>query len=277
MLGPLEIRTDEGWIEVSASKWRTVLAVLLLNAGQAVSTDLLVSEAWEGSPPARASNAVSICVHRLRRLMGDHEGRILVTRAPGYQLILGEDDLDARKFTRLAAAGRAALASGDGPQAADLLTEALSLWRGKALADVPHSPLVSAEASRLEESRVEALELRIQADLACGRQAQVVLEARRLLADHPLREGLWALLMRALYAAGRQAEALDVYAKAREVIADQLGVDPSAELQNLYQRMLAADAGSAPLGGGSQSPDSPFAVSPPDRDRKSTRLNSSHP
>jgi DNA-binding SARP family transcriptional activator len=264
MLGPLEIRTDEGWIEVSASKWRTVLAVLLLNAGQAVSTDLLVSEAWEGSPPARASNAVSICVHRLRRLMGDHEGRILVTRAPGYQLILGEDDLDARKFTRLAAAGRAALASGDGPQAADLLTEALSLWRGKALADVPHSPLVSAEASRLEESRVEALELRIQADLACGRQAQVVLEARRLLADHPLREGLWALLMRALYAAGRQAEALDVYAKAREVIADQLGVDPSAELQNLYQRMLAADAGSAPLGGGSQSPDSPFAVSPPD-------------
>ena len=122
------------------------------------------------------------------------------------------------------------------------------LWRGtRALADVPSSsPLVSAEASRLEECRVEALELLIQADLGCGRHAQVVPELHRLLTDYPLREELWGLLMQALYTSGRQAEALEAYAQARQLIADELGVDPGAELRLLHEHILRADAGTGP-------------------------------
>jgi DNA-binding SARP family transcriptional activator/Tfp pilus assembly protein PilF len=263
MLGPLEVRTGQEWIGVSAPKWRTVLAVLLLNHGEVVSTDRLIAEVWGERPPSKATNLVSIHVHRLRRLIDDAQGRILVTRAPGYQIRLAPGDLDAERFSSLAVAGRSALSGGDGQRAADLLTEALGLWRGQALADVPPSALVSAEADRLEESRIEALELRIQADLACGRQAQVVAEVRRLLADNPIREGLWALLIRALYSSGRQAEALEVYARARQVIADELGVDPSAELQRLYQQILAAEAGQQPPDARTQpGADSPFADSP---------------
>lgn len=261
MLGPLEVQTERGWREVSAPKWRTVLAVLLLNVGQPVSTDRLIEEVWPDKPPVKANNLVSVYVHRLRKLIGDTEGRMLVTRAPGYQIRLAAGDLDAERFATLAAAGRRALSGEDPQRAADLLTEALSLWRGPALADVSPSALISAEASRLEESHIEAIELRIQADLLCGRQAQVVGEVRRLLADHQLREGLWALLMRALYRSGRQAEALEVYGQAREAIADELGVDPSAELQRLYQRMLDADSGQGPRTAPQEAAlDSPFAA-----------------
>ena len=139
------------------------------------------------------------------------------------------------------------------------------MWQGsRALADVPASPLVSAEAGGLEEARIEALELRIQAELACGRQAQVVAELRRLLVNHPIREGMWALLMRALYSSGRQAEALGAYAQAREVIADELGVEPSAELRQLHQQMLRADAGSGRPGSATKTTaaDSPFVAWP---------------
>lgn len=244
MLGPLEVRTGRGWSEVSAPKWRTVLAVLLLNAGQVVSTDRLIEELWGDAPPARPANQVSIYVHRLRKLIGDADSRRLVTRAPGYQILLDPEDLDAQRFAALAAAGRTALSNGDSRQAAELLTEALALWRGSALADVPQSEVVRAEVGRLEESRLEAQVMRIEADVACGRHAQVVGELQRLVGDHPIREELWALLIGALRGAARQAEALEAYAQARQAISDELGVDPGAELQHLYQEMLAADAGS---------------------------------
>ena len=204
ILGPVEVRVDGGWNSISATKWRTVLAVLLLRAGEVVSTDQLISEVWPEDAPATAVNLISVYVLRLRRLIGDPDGQILVTRSRGYQLLAGADDIDAQRFTRLAAEGRAALSAGDGPQAARLLGEALGLWHGsRALADVPDSEDVSAAASGLGEARIAALELRINADLGCGRHAQVVPELRRLLAEHPLREGLWALLMRALYGSGR--------------------------------------------------------------------------
>ena len=195
--------------------------------------------------PRRGPDLVSLYVYRLRRLIGDAGGRVLVTRAPGYQIMLSPGDLDAESFARLVAAGRAALAGDDPARAADLLGAALDLWRGPALADVPATSLVAAEADRLEESRVQALELRLEADLGCGRHDEATPELRRLLADHPLREGLWGLLMRALSGAGRQAEALEAYARAREVIADELGVDPGPDLQQLYQDILNADAASS--------------------------------
>jgi len=265
VLGPLEVQVDGNWSGINAPKWRTVLAVLLLQPGQIVSTDQLIGEVWPADTPARATNLVSVYVLRLRRLIGDAEGRVLVTRAPGYQLRVPAEDIDAHRFTRLVAAGRKELAAGAAQPAAGLLAEALSLWRGsRALADVPPSAVVSAEASRLEEARIEALGLRISADLGCGRSAEVVGEIRRLLADHPLREGLWALLMRALFSSGQQAQALAAYARARTVIADELGVDPSAELRHLYEQMLQADAGTAAPGSITKiSPDSPFATSPP--------------
>ena len=215
ILGPLEVRAGEGWTKIGAAKQRSVLATLLLRPGEPVSTDVLIDEVWPEKPPAKAANLLSVYVHHLRKRIGDAGGRVLVTRAPGYQLVLGPGELDADQFAGLVTEGRQALASGAPDRAVDLLTEALELWRGPALADVPATALVAAEADRLGQSRLEALELRAEASLACGRFAQVLPEVRRLLADHPLQEKLWALQMRALYGAGRQAEALEVYEQAR--------------------------------------------------------------
>jgi len=238
ILGPLEVRADEGWTTIGAAKQRSVLATLLLRPGEPVSTDVLIDEVWPEKPPAKAANLVSVYMHHLRRRIGDADGRVLVTRAPGYQLVLGPGDLDADRFAGLVIEGRQALAAGAPDRAVDLLSEALEMWRGPALADVPATSLVAAEADRLGQSRLEAQVLRAEASLACGRFAQVLPEVRRLLADHPLQEKLWALQMRALYGAGRQAEALEVYEQARTKIADELGVDPGAELRQLYHQLL---------------------------------------
>jgi len=242
VLGPIEVWAGQSWSGISAPKWRSLLATLLLNPGQAVSMDRLIAELWGDEPPDRAANLVSIYVLRLRRLLDDPEGRVLTTRAPGYQLLLEPGEVDAGRFEALVGQGRQVLNAGNFRRAAAVLAEALALWRGPALADVPPSELVTAEAARLEETRLTALELRIEADIGCGQHAQLVAELRRLVSDHPLREGLWSLLIRALDAAGRRAEALEAYGQAREVIADELGVDPGPELQRLYQVMLTADA-----------------------------------
>jgi DNA-binding SARP family transcriptional activator/Tfp pilus assembly protein PilF len=242
ILGPIEVRAGQSWIGISAPKWRSLLAALLLNPGQAVSTDRLISELWSDQPPDKPANLVSIYVHRLRRLLDDAEGRVLTTRSPGYQLLLEPGDLDAGRFEALVGQGRQALNAGNFRRAAEVLAESLALWRGPPLADVPSSELIMAEGSRLEESRLTALELRVEADLGCGLNAQLVPELRRLASDHPLREGLWGLLIRSLDSAGRRAEALTAYGQARKVIADELGVDPGPELQRVYQVMLTADA-----------------------------------
>jgi len=254
ILGPLEVRaaqnssedwregSGEDWSGFSAPKLRALLAALLLSPGQAVSTDGLVDELWGDNPPAKAASQVAVYVHRLRAAIGDPDGRLLITRAPGYRLLLGSGDLDAARFAGFVTEGREALAAGEPDRAAALLAEALGLYRGKPLADVPPSELVTAETERLEESRVEAVGLRSEAEIECGRADGVVAGLRRLTADHPLREELWALLMRALYAVGRQAEALETYERARGVIADQLGVDPGPRLRQLHQEILDADA-----------------------------------
>src|SRR5690242_13169604 len=247
LLGPVEVRAGEDWRGIGAPKWRSVLAALLINPGQIVSVDTLISEVWRDHPPARAANLISIYVLRLRRLMDDPDGQLLVTRAPGYQLRVAGDDTDALLFEAMVRDGRRAFAAGDLAGAASRLTEALALWHGRPLADVPPTPLVEAEAERLAELRLDADELRITAELALGRHDQAVAELRRLLADHPLREGLWLLLMRALDGAGRHAEALEVYARARDAISEQLGVDPGAELRQLYAELLAKDT-AAPAG-----------------------------
>lgn len=241
ILGPLEVQTADGWVPIGAAKWRAVLARLLLSGGQIVSTDTLIHELWGDNPPARAPNLVSIYVLRLRRFIGDHDGRVLKTRSPGYQLVLGRDDLDTQRFGILMSDGREALTVGDPRRAAGVLADSLALWRGKALADIPLSTFIEAEAGRLDELRFAALELRIEADIACGRHRDVIPELRRLLADQQLREELWLLLMRALDGAGRRAEALGVYDQARQVISDELGVDPGRTMQQLFRELLTAD------------------------------------
>ena len=245
ILGPLEVLSPDGWTAISAPKWRSLLACLLIRPSQLVPTDLLIDELWGDNPPNTANNLVSIYVHRLRKVIGDVEGRVLVYRAPGYLLRLAPGDLDLQQFESQVSEGRNALALGDLKSAAMLLSDALALWRGPLLADVPPSPLLSTQADRAAELWLAATELRIEADLACDRAAQVVAELRGLVAEHPIRERLWLLLMRALEDAGRRAEALAVYAQAQEVIAAELGVDPGAELQRFHRELLAADASSA--------------------------------
>ena len=246
LLGPLEIRAGEDWRGIGAPKWRSVLAPLLINAGQIVPADTLISAVWGEAPPAKAANLVSIYVLRLRRLMDEADSDLLGTRSPGYQLRVSSPDTDALLFEAMVRDGRRAFADGNAQAAASGLTEALGLWYGRPLADVRATPLIEAEAERLAELRLEATELRLAAELACGGAAQAVAEIRRLLADHPLREGLWLLLMRALDGAGRHAEALEVYGQARSVIAAQLGVDPGAELRRLHAELLANDHAGLP-------------------------------
>jgi DNA-binding SARP family transcriptional activator len=254
ILGHLEVQSPDGWTAVSAPKWRSLLACLLVRPGQLVSTESLIFELWGDNPPSTANNMVSIYVHRLRKeVIGDNDGQTLVHRAPGYLLRVAPGDLDSQVFESLIAKGRSALAGGEPDRAAELLAEALGLWRGPLLADVPPSPLLAAHADRAAERWLDATELRVEADLACGRAAQVVAELRGLVAEHPLRERLWALLLRALEEAGRRAEAFEAYAQARQVISDELGVEPGSELQRLYSELLAADASAAAVSRSSSS------------------------
>ncbi|MBV9444459.1 MAG: tetratricopeptide repeat protein [Streptosporangiaceae bacterium] len=245
LLGPLEVRVGEQWEAIGAPKWRSLLAALLINAGQIVSTETLIDEVWGDDEPAKAANLVSIYVLRLRRLIGDTNSSILITRSPGYLLRVPPEAIDSQLFEKMVREGRRALSNGEAQRAAEQLAEAVALWRGSPLADVPHSQMVEAEADRLTELKLDADELRITAELACGGHAQVVPELRRLLANNQLREGLWLLLMKALDGSGRHAEALDAYGQARKVISNELGVDPGPELRRLYADLLSADSSSA--------------------------------
>ncbi|MFC9620735.1 BTAD domain-containing putative transcriptional regulator [Streptomyces sp. NPDC056930] len=242
ILGPLEVFDGTDWRGISATKPRTLLATLLVQRDVPVPTDRLGAELWGEREPKAAANLIQQYVMRLRRELGDRQGRLLVTRPPGYQMVLADEgDVDAAAFTRLGESGRAALAAGDAERAADLLAEALALWRGPVLADVPTGPLVEAEAARLAEQRLDVLQSRVEADLACGRHAALVPELRQSVREHPLREGLWGQLMLALYRSGRQAEALDAYREVHRLLAGELSIEPSAPLGDLQLRMLRGD------------------------------------
>jgi DNA-binding SARP family transcriptional activator/tetratricopeptide (TPR) repeat protein len=246
VLGPVEVWSGGAWAGVSAPKVRALLALLALRPGRVVSAGELADELWDGDPPEAARKLVSGYVLRARRLIGDPDGQVLVTRAPGYLLAVERAEADASRFEQLVAAGREALDGGDALRAADLLAGALALWRGPALSDVAPGPLIADAASRLEEQRLDAAELRIEADLGSGRAAELVAELRELTAGYPLRERFWHQLMRVLEGSGRPAEALEVYGRARAVLAAELGADPGPDLQELHRELLVGDP--APLG-----------------------------
>ncbi len=245
ILGPLEVWTDGKWQPITAEKWRSLLACLLLRANQIVSTEILVDELWGDGQPARAKNLISIYVLRLRRLLGDNDGQLLAYRSPGYVLNLADGDTDLGRFDSLVGDGRQALDDGDPVRAAALLSAGLGLWRGSFLANVPPTTLIYSYSERATEHRLAATELWAQAAVACDRHDEVVTELRGLVGQHPLREGAWLHLMRALDGAGRRAEALETYGRARAAISDQLGVDPGADLRRFYAQLLAADAAQA--------------------------------
>jgi DNA-binding SARP family transcriptional activator/tetratricopeptide (TPR) repeat protein len=224
ILGPLEVWAEGDRKLDLAGKQRALLAILLLHANKAVSTDRLIDELWDGEPPETADKALHVYVSRLRKLLGRER---VQTAAPGYLLRVEPGELDLARFEQLQRDGR--------------LHEALALWRGSPLADVAHERFAQGEIARLEELRLACLEERIEQDLDAGRHTEVIGELEALVAEHPLRERLRAQLMLALYRARRQAEALTAYQAARRALVDELGLEPSPELQELERRILRQD------------------------------------
>ena len=239
LLGPLEVRRGETVVPLPRGKPRAVLAVLLLHPNEPVGADRLALALWGEEAPAAAARTVQVYVSRLRRALSDAEA--LTTTPAGYVLRVRPGELDAERFERLAAEGREAFAAGRPDDAGALLREALGLWRGPALGELAFEAFAQADAARLEEQRLAALEARIEADLAAGRHAELVGDLQRLVDEHPLRERLHGQLMLALYRSGRQADALAAYRRAREVLVAELGIEPGTELRALERAVLAQD------------------------------------
>jgi DNA-binding SARP family transcriptional activator/pimeloyl-ACP methyl ester carboxylesterase len=261
LLGPVELgRRDGSSSTVGSGLERTLLATLAVNAGLVVSTDLLVDALWESRPPATARHALQVHVSSLRRRLGVWPSP-LEARPSGYLLKLDPGQLDSERFESLAATGRAELASNQAVRAADVLETALAVWRGPALSDVSHSPAVETEAARLEEARRATEEDRLDAELAAGRCDRAAVLAEVLAGAEPLRERRWGQLMLALYRCGRQAEALHRFTLVRDLLRDELGVDPGRALQDLHRRVLAHDP-ELDLAGSAASPGRADADSP---------------
>jgi DNA-binding SARP family transcriptional activator len=233
VLGPLEVIDDGEPVPLGGAKQRALLAVLLLHANTVVSRDRLIDELWGTSPPETAQTALQVHISQLRKRLGRE---VISTRARGYAINVERRELDLDRFEELVSA-----ASGRSPHdAATALREALALWRGAPLADLDDT-LARPERTRLEEARLSVLEQRVDADLRLGGGSELVPELERLVAEHPLRERLRGQLMLALYRAGRQADALDVYRRGRRALAEELGLEPDEALQRLEKAILVHD------------------------------------
>lgn len=240
VLGPLQVVDDDGSeITVAGAKERTLLAALLLDVGEVVSTDRLIDILWLEDLPANPSNALQARVSALRKSLGRHD--VIVNQPPGYRLAASPLDVDSALFEqRLAEARKAADRSS--AAAVELYDHALALWRGPPLADFTYEDFARAQISRLDELRLSAREERIEAMLRDGRHAEVLGELEGLVTEHPLRERFWAQLMLALYRSGRQAEALRAYRDASRTLGEELGIEPNVELRQLEVAILTQDA-----------------------------------
>ncbi|MBC3840115.1 hypothetical protein GXW82_07770 [Streptacidiphilus sp. 4-A2] len=268
LLGPLSVSDgDAEPVLLPAGIPRTVLAVLLLNVNQVVSADRLAQAVWGEERPSAAAAGLRNHVSRLRRQLGGAAGARVRTEAPGYLVAASEEELDEQLFLQSSRRGREALEAADYLAAADELRQALDLWRGEPLADMPPGPEVDSRVQWLRETRLLALEGRIEADLWLGRHQELVAEIRALTDAHPLRETVHGQLMLALYRAGRQAEALDAFQELRHRLVEELGVDPSPDVQRLHGRILGADPELAvpPAAAGPGAPVALRAATPADR------------
>jgi predicted ATPase/DNA-binding SARP family transcriptional activator len=242
VLGPVEVTTGGQRLGVGGPRTRAVLARLVLAANHVVAADALAGELWPDLEAARAAANLQVRIAELRRAFGQAGvADRLVTRPPGYLLVAGPGEVDAARFDQLAAQARALLAAGDAAGAAGCLAEALGLWRGPPLADVGDLAWARAEAARLDEARLAAVECHLQARLDSGEASELTAELEVLTGEHRLRERLWGLRMLALYRCGRQAEALGAYQQLRIILVEELGIEPSADLRQLHQQILAQD------------------------------------
>jgi len=239
ILGPLEVASDEGPIALGGLKQRASLAILLLNANRVVSVERLADDLYAGAPPVTAVTQVQRQISSLRKALGPQSG--IETRAPGYLIRLAPEQLDLHRFERATEDAADQLTRGVPRRAADVLHEALALWRGTPLADLAYESFAQTTIERLEEIRLTALELRMDADLALGRHATVLPELESLVQEHPLRERVRGQLMLALYRSGRQTEALDEYGKARAALIEGFGLEPSPTLHELERAILVHD------------------------------------
>jgi DNA-binding SARP family transcriptional activator len=239
-LGPVEAVHEGSRVDLGGPRHRRLLAVLLLHAGRVVPLGVLTDALWGEAPPASAPAMLHVRVSELRSVLRPL-GVDLVHDRGGYLLRVDADQVDARRFERLAADGAAALAAGEAARARADLDAALALWRGGALVEFAEAPFAQAEIASLEELRLRALENHLAAGLELGLHGDLVGRLEALVAEFPFRERFWAQLMVALYRAGRQAEAVHAYQRVRALMADDLGLDPGVELQRLHKAILRQD------------------------------------
>jgi len=256
ILGPVEVAREGEPLPIPGRRQRRLLAALLLRPNQAVPAEQLAEAVWESEPPTTARTALQVHVSQLRKLLG---GESIETRAGGYLLRLEADQLDAARFERELRNARAAAEPG---RTAALLRDALALFRGPALGDLAAEPFARAEAMRLDELRIAATEERLAAEIEAEPDAPPIGELEALVSEHPLRERPRALLMLALYRAGRQAEALAAYRDARQMLVDELGIEPGAELRELERAILSQDASLRAAGAGAPPPSLPTPATP---------------
>jgi len=235
VLGPVEVARAGGPVALGGRRQRALLALLLAESGRTISSDRIADELWQGNPPRGAQGTLRVYVSRLRTALGEN---VLVARPLGYVLDIDSERVDACRFERLHREGRAALGRGAAGRAADRLGAALALWHGPAYADVQGDGVVADEARRLDELRLLALEDRIDADLALGRHQPLVAELERLVLEEPLRERVWRQLVLALYHSHRQVEAVAACRRARTLLTEGFGLDPSEPLRALERAVL---------------------------------------
>src|SRR4051794_10192451 len=247
VLGPLEVSGSDGRpVDVGGAKPRALLTLLLADANRVVGIDRIVATLWGDDPPPTVTGTLQAYVSHLRRVLEPDRGpreapAVLLTCAPGYLLRADGADLDSLRFPELVDEAERAISGGDPARGVGLLDQALKLWRGEPLAELGDTPSAATDRLRLVELHVRARERRCDALLATGRADAAVTDLQHLVAENPLRERLWARLVTTLYAADRQADALEAVRRCTELLRDELGIDPGPELRDLAQAVLRQD------------------------------------
>ncbi|MET8772763.1 AfsR/SARP family transcriptional regulator [Streptomyces sp. NPDC004658] len=247
LLGPLQAQAGGRAFVPSAAKPRQILALLALGAGRMVTVPTLMTELWKDAPPPSAATTVQTYVLQIRKGLDAALGEpgagksVLATRYGGYSLDVPLDQVDVHAFERLAEEGRAAADRGDTETASRTLARALDMWRGAPLTDVRTGPVLRREVVRLNEVRLSLLDARIETDLERGKHGDLLGELTALTAAYPLNENLWAHLMTALHRTGHRWRALEAYRRLREIMVEELGLEPSSRLRRLHQAILSGD------------------------------------
>ncbi|MFG2877700.1 BTAD domain-containing putative transcriptional regulator [Streptomyces sp. NPDC048337] len=251
LLGHFQVVTETGEIcRVGSPKVTQTLAVLLSRANEFVSSEMLITELWGDSPPRSALNTIQTYIHHARRFLAAADTGapaavppVLSTRSAGYLLRVADEDVDYKLFELHVSRGASALRNAQYEAACDHLRQAMSLWRGSVLSNIATGPLLKSHITHLEDCRVQALEMRIEARCALGLHRDSIPELRTLVHDYPLHEGFHSQLINALHHTGRRAEALEAYQAVRGLLRDELGLEPSALVQRAHERVLSSDGG----------------------------------